>query len=157
MANIGTVLKLEISRLCRRELRREVGGMRKASAAYRRDIAALKRHVAALQRQSAALAKRAAAASDKAPAALPERPVRFVAKGLRSLRTRLALSAPQLALLLGVSEQSIYNWESKKATPRREQLAAIIGLRGLGKREAQQRLEALKAPRRGQRRMAKKK
>jgi len=78
-------------------------------------------------------------------------------KGLRSLRTRLGLSAPQLALLLGVSEQSIYNWESKKATPRKEQLAAIIGMRGLGKREAQQRLDALKAPRRGQRRVAKKK
>ena len=157
MPNIGTVLKLEISRLCRREIRREVGGVKKASAGYRRDIAALKRQVAMLQRQATVLAKRAATAGEGAPAALPEKPVRFVAKGLRSLRTRLGLSAPQLALLLGVSEQSIYNWESKKATPRKEQLAAIIGMRGLGKREAQQRLDALKAPRRGQRRVAKKK
>jgi DNA-binding transcriptional regulator YiaG len=69
-----------------------------------------------------------------------------VAKGLRSLRTRLALSAKQLALLLGVSEQSVYNWDTKKATPRKEQLAAIIGVRNLGKREAQQRLDAVKSP-----------
>lgn len=156
MANIGTILKLEISRLCRREIRREVGSVKKASAAYRRDIAALKRHVATLQRQSTVLAKRTAAAADNVPATLPDRPVRFVAKGLRSLRSRLGLSAPQLALLLGVSEQSIYNWESKKATPRKEQLAALIGMRSLGKREAQQRLEALKAPRRGKRRKSKK-
>ena len=144
MANIGTMLKLEISRLSRREIRREVGSVKKASAAYRRDIAALKRQVAALQRQSTALVKRTASSVDKAPAALPDRPVRFVAKGLRSLRSRLGLSAPQLARLLGVSEQSVYNWETKKATPRKEQLAAIIAMRGLGKREAHERLEATK-------------
>jgi DNA-binding transcriptional regulator YiaG len=145
MANIGSVLKLEISRLSRREIRREVGTVKKASAAYRRDIAALKRQVATLQRQSTALVKRSASTGSAVPSALPDRPVRFVAKGLRSLRTRLGLSAPQLARLLGVSEQSVYNWETKKATPRKEQLAAIIGMRSLGKREAHERLEATKA------------
>jgi len=77
---------------------------------------------------------------------------------LRSLRSRLGLSAPQLALLLGVSEQSVYNWETKKATPRKEQLAAIIAMRGIGKREAQQRLDAIKsspAPRTRKKRAAK--
>jgi DNA-binding transcriptional regulator YiaG len=151
MANIGTLLKQEISRLCRREIRREVGIVKKASAAYRHDIAALKRQVQALQRTSSVLAKRTAAAADNTSATLPDRPVRFVAKGLRSLRTRLGLSAKQLALLLNVSEQSVYNWETKKATPRKEQLAAIIGMRDLGKREAQQRLDAMKAPKRRKR------
>ena len=145
MPNIGTVLKLEIARLCRREVRREVQSVRKASAGYRHDIAALKRQVAALGRKAAALTKRSAGTAGNA--ALPDRPVRFVAKGLRSLRARLGLSAPQLALLLGVSEQSVYNWETKKATPRKEQLAAIIALRGIGKREAQSRLDAVRSSR----------
>jgi transcriptional regulator with XRE-family HTH domain len=96
------------------------------------------------------LAKRTASVVN-APASLPDRQVRFVAKGLRSLRTRLGLSAKQLSLLLGVSEQSVYNWETKKATPRKELLAAIIGLRDIGKRDAQQRLDAIKAPRRAKR------
>jgi DNA-binding transcriptional regulator YiaG len=117
-----------------------------ASAAYRRGIAALKRQVIALERKSTVLAKLTAAAVN-APTALADKPVRFVAKGLRTLRTRLGLSAKQLSLLLGVSEQSVYNWENKKATPRKEQLAAIIGMRELGKREAQERLEALTSPR----------
>ena len=151
MANIGTLLKQEISRLCRREIRSEVETVRKASAAYRRDIAALKRQVHALERKSSVLAKRTAAVVDNVPATLPDRPVRFVAKGLRSLRARLGLSAKQLSVLLGVSEQSVYNWETKKATPRKEQLAAIISMRDLGKREAQQRLEAMKAPKRRKR------
>jgi DNA-binding transcriptional regulator YiaG len=146
MPNIGTLLKQEISRLCRREMRSEVTTVKKASAAYRRDIAALKRQVQSLQRTSTALAKRTASVSN-APATLPNRPVRFVAKGLRSLRTRLGLSAKQLSLLLGVSEQSVYNWEAKKTTPGKEQLAAIIGMRNLGKREAQQRLDAIQSPR----------
>ena len=155
MPNIASLLKLEITRLSRREVRKTIEGTRKASAVHRRDIAALKRTVAALQRQVGMLEKRAAK-SPPAPAAaaLPERPVRFQARGLRSLRARLGLSAPQLARLLGVSEQSIYNWETRKATPRKEQLAAIIAMRGLGKREVQQRLEASAKPARTTKRRA---
>ena len=145
MPNIGALLKDEISRLCRREIRKTVASVKKASASYRRDIAALKRQLAALQKKSASLEKRTNVAGGAKTPALPDRPVRFVAKGLRSLRSRLGLSAPQLALLLGVSEQSVYNWETKKATPRKEQLAAIIAMRGIGKREAQQRLDAIKS------------
>lgn len=145
MPNIGTLLKSEISRLCRREIRKEVAAVKKASASYRRDIAALKRQVLVLERKTTMVAKQTSAAVTKAPSTLPDRPVRFVAKGLRSLRARLGLSAPQLALLLGASEQSVYNWETKKATPRKELLAAIIALRGVGKREAHQRLDAIKA------------
>jgi DNA-binding transcriptional regulator YiaG len=135
-----------------------VTSVKKASASYRRDIAALKRQVAALQKKSASLEKRTNVSGGAKTPALPDRPVRFVAKGLRSLRSRLGLSAPQLALLLGVSEQSVYNWETKKATPRKEQLAAIIAMRGIGKREAQQRLDAIKsspAPRTRKKRAAK--
>lgn len=143
MPNIGTFLRDEISRLCRREIRKEVASVKKASAAYRHDIAGLKRQLAALQRKAVSLEKRSKVPGNDKPS-LPDRPVRFVAKGVRSLRSRLGLSAPQLALLLGVSEQSVYNWETRKATPRKEQLAAIVAMRGIGKREAQQRLEAIK-------------
>jgi DNA-binding transcriptional regulator YiaG len=144
MANIGSLLKDEISRLSRREIRKAIAAMQRASASYRRDIAALKRQVAALQKKSASLEKRAGFAAKGQSAESPDRPVRFVAKGLRSLRSRLGLSAPQLALLLGVSEQSVYNWETRKATPRKEQLAGIVALRGVGKREAHERLAAVK-------------
>ena len=147
MPNIGTLLKQEISRLCRREIRREIEGTRKASAAYRRDIAALKREVAALRREMAVRTRRAASSAPEA-AAPAGRPMRFVAKGLRSLRTRLGVSQAQFARLIGVSDQSVYNWEGKKATPRKEQLAAIAALRGMGKREVQQRLAELQPKKR---------
>jgi succinate dehydrogenase flavin-adding protein (antitoxin of CptAB toxin-antitoxin module) len=44
---------------------------------------------------------------------------------------------------LDVSDQSVYNWEHKRAAPRKEQLAALATIRTLGKREARARLEAM--------------
>ena len=143
MSNIAALLKAEISRISRREIRSQVQPLRKASAAYRREIAALKREVQNLRRQTSLLAKRTAKPAEAAAANASTPPLRFVAKGLRSLRNRLGLSAPDLARLLGVSDQSIYNWELKKTVPRREQLIAIATVRSLGRREALARLEAI--------------
>ncbi len=109
MSSIATLLKAEISRINRREIRTEVLPLRKASAAYRREIAALKREVQGLRRQTSLLVKRTTTQAKAVDAEGSTSPLRFVAKGLRSLRTRLGLSAPDLARLLGVSDQSIYN------------------------------------------------
>ena len=144
MPNIASLLKLEISRISRREIRDQVQPLRKASAAYRREIAALKREVQNLKRQSSLLAKRTAKPVESAdPAQGSTPPLRFVAKGLRSLRDRLGLSAPELASLMGVSAQSIYNWETKKSVPRKEQLVNLSKLRALGKRDVRARLEVI--------------
>ena len=156
MANIGALLKAEITRLCRREIRKELAVVRKASVSSRHHIAALRKQVSALEQKAGQLAKRAGTQAVQQPAGLPDRPVRFVAKGLKSLRKRLGVSAAQFAKLVGVSEQSVYNWETRKAIPRKEQFATIISLRGIGKREAQQRLAANASPR-GVKRAARKK
>ena len=58
MPNIASVLKDEILRLARKEVRRELEGLKKASAQYRSDIAALKRQVIALEKQQARIAKK---------------------------------------------------------------------------------------------------
>lgn len=141
MPNIAAVLKDEISRLSRREIRKQVQPMRKASAAHRHEIAALKRQVQELRQQLARRPAPPAAAPASNDDAGP--PMRFVAKGLRSLRKRLGVSAHELALLIGVSDQSVYNWELKKTTPRKDQLKTLAGIREIGKRDARQRLEAM--------------
>ena len=141
MPNLGAMLKEEIVRLSRRENRKQTAALQKASAAYRHEFAAMKRRLAALEsalKQAQRTNVRSAPSNESTPAAS----MRFVAKGFRSLRHRLGLSAAQIGKLLSVSEQSVYNWESKKATPRRSQLPAIAELRGLGKREAMSRLSA---------------
>ena|ERR1700722_724785 len=136
MPNIAGVMRDEIIRLSRREIKKQTSTLQKMSAIYRRDIAALKRHVATLERVSKQTAKRLPAPTQTINAESSATGMRFVAKGFRSMRHRLGLSAAQLGVLLGVSEQSIYNWESQTTTPRRIQLPLIAKVRTMGKREA---------------------
>ena len=141
MPNIASVLKGEILRLARKEARSETSALKKASAQYRRDIAELKRRIVDLQRKVALLEKQV---HRNAPSPTPEvdaEHVRFTAKGLRSQRQRLGLSAANYGKLIGVTGQTIYSWEHESARPRQQQVARIAVLRGLGKREARERLE----------------
>ena len=72
---------------------------------------------------------------------------RFSPRSVKSQRERLGLSAADYAKLVGVSGLTIYNWEHGKSRPRKEQLAALVAVRGIGKREALRRLELLKGKR----------
>ena len=137
MANLSSVIKSEITRLARKEIKAATEPLRKTSAVYRREIAELKRNVASLRRELKAPSKAARAEKD---VATKTRKVRFAPKGLKTLRVRLGLSAADFGRLIGASGQSIYNWESGKAVPRTSQQAAIAAVRGLGKREAARRL-----------------
>jgi len=137
MPNIASLLKDEIVRLARRELRKELEGLKKASTGYRSEIAALKRKVSALEKQVVRLGKKATK-----PVADPDTKLRFRAKGFASKRKKLGLSAAEMAVLLGVSAQTVYHWESGKSRPRQAQLEAIAALRKMGKREAMAKLES---------------
>ncbi len=135
MANITSLLKDEITRLARKEIRREIEGLKKASANYRSDIAALKRRIAALEQQQSRLGKSGAKAAQVKAEPEAHAKVRFSAKGFQSLRQRLGLTAQSIGTLLGVSAQTIYSWEAANSRPRRQQLERIAALRGMGKRE----------------------
>ncbi len=143
MANIATVLKEEISRLARKEVRRETAALQKASVQYRRDIAQLKRQVSGLQRQVALLERKVLAEPVAKPGTVDSTRVRFAAKGLRAQRKRLGLTAAEYARLVGVTPQSIYSWEREVARPRKEQVVTLTALRGIGKKEARARLRQL--------------
>jgi DNA-binding transcriptional regulator YiaG len=138
MPNIGSILKAEITRLARKEVKAQTDQLRKSSALYRRDIAALKRQVTDLQRQLAAVSKTSKRAQPVESTEFTK--ARFSAKGLKTHRARLGLSAGDYGRLAGVSGQSIYGWEQGKTVPRQPQVAALAALRGLGKREATARL-----------------
>lgn len=152
MPNIAAIFKQEISRLARKEVRTATLGLRKATAQYRREIARLKRNASALEGALARL--RRDLGKSAAPAAAPAEgeKLRFTAKGLQSHRGRLGLSAADYGRLAGVTGQTVYKWEHGGARPRRQQLAALAALRGIGKREAAARLaKPASAPKRARR------
>ncbi|MCW5659093.1 MAG: hypothetical protein KIT60_15435 [Burkholderiaceae bacterium] len=146
MPNIASVLKTEIARVARKEVRGETVPLKKAVSAYRSEIARLKRRAQALEQQLRRLSKSSARAApvsnghDQAD----DQPFRFSAKGLASHRKRLGLSAHDCGLLLGASGQSVYKWEEGDVRPRAKHMPAIAALRNMGKKEAAARLAELR-------------
>jgi DNA-binding transcriptional regulator YiaG len=145
MPNIASILKDEISRVARKEVRSETAALKKAVSTYRAEIAALKRRAQTLEQELRRLAKASASATPAAADESSPHALRFSAKGLASQRQRLGLSADDCGLLVGASGQSIYNWEAGTVRPRAKHLSAIAALRHLGKKEAAARLASLQA------------
>jgi len=146
MPNIASVLKDEIARIARREVRRETASLKKAVTTYRGEIAELKRRSQMLERalkKAARGAPRAAAAAKDVAEGDDGRALRFRPKGFATLRAKLGISANEAGKLLGVSGQSIYLWESGRARPSRDRLVAIAALRKAGKRQVTERLAEL--------------
>jgi DNA-binding transcriptional regulator YiaG len=146
MANLAAAIKEEIQRLARKEIKSQTGSTKQAVSQYRREIADLKKQ---MRKQGTKIAfleahekKRLAEPADTEDAA---EGVRFSARSVKAQRVRLGLSAADYAKLVGVSSLTVYNWEHGKTRPRQEQLAALVAVRGIGKREALKRLELLGA------------
>ncbi|EGI75809.1 helix-turn-helix domain-containing protein [Hylemonella gracilis] len=139
MANITSLLKSEITRLARKEIRSEVESLKKAAAHYRSDIAKLKRELAAQEKKIVRLGKSSPSVvvtdtSDNSPK------LRFRASGFASLREKLGLSAAEMGKILNVSLQTVYHWEKGISKPRASQLERIAEVRKLGRRGAAAKL-----------------
>ena len=143
MPDVAAVLKEEITRLARKEVKDQVGPLKKAAAEQRRTIGELKRQIATLERNQAFLEKQEKRRLSTAPKAEAAEGVRFSPRWVKADRKRLGLSAKDYALLVGVSALTIYHWESGKSKPRAKALAGWAEVRGIGKREATRRLELL--------------
>lgn len=151
MPNIATVLKDEITRLARKELRIEVEALKKSSSRYRSEIAALKRRAVDLEKEVARLSKNGSSkdGSQKSGSGNGHdmetesagKGIRFSARSLQSQRRRLGLSAREMGILLGVSEQTIYNWEAEKARPRPKHIPVFAATRSMSRDDALVRIQ----------------
>jgi DNA-binding transcriptional regulator YiaG len=143
MPNIASVLKAEIARVARKQVRAESAALKQTVTRHRTEIASLKRQLGELTRELRDTRRQTKAAVRAASVADESTSLRFNAKGFASHRRRLGLSAADCGRLLGVSGQSVYLWESGKARPRAGALPAIAELRAMGKKQAAERLAAL--------------
>ena len=140
MPNIASVLKEEICRLAKKEVKAQVGKTQKAAAQYRRDIATLKRQMSQQEREIKLLKKQQGQPQVEEES---DQNIRFSARSVKAQRQRIGLSAADYAKLVGVSPITIYNWESGKTKPQKAQLDALVAVRGIGKREAMKKLEEI--------------
>jgi DNA-binding transcriptional regulator YiaG len=144
MSKIATVLRQEITRLARMEAKAQTQVLRKANAQYRRDIAQLKRQTKNLAKQVDFLEQQERKRGSKPASGVSTKGKRFSQRGLIAHRQKIGFSAADYGTLVGVSAQTVYNWESGKSKPRDQQLGALVAVRDLRKREAVKRLELLK-------------
>lgn len=142
MPNIASLLKSEIVRLARKQVRAETAALKKAVGAYRSEIAALKKRAAVLEQQLRR-AQKTQRAETPPPEAEGAGGFRFSAKGLATHRKRLGLSANEMGQLIGASGQSVYKWESGEARPRAANMPGIAAVRKLGRRDVAKILASL--------------
>ena len=141
MANLNSILNERISRVARKQIKSETGTTRRLTVQHRRDLAALKRQVQDLTRRLAFIEQQSKKQlTHKVPAELAEG-ARFSPRSVKAQRTRLGLSAEKFGKLLGVTGLTVYSWEGGKFRPRKEQLARLVSVRKMGRREAGKRLE----------------
>ncbi len=151
MADLTRILREEITRLTRRELKKPLMELRKDNAKLRKLIASLRAELLSLRKVSSSIRKTVRksgiekAVEEKQQQAASETKVRFSAESIRKLRAKLGLSQTDFGKLAGVSGQSVYLWEhaTEPLKLRSKAKAALSALRGLGKREAQAKLAAM--------------
>ena len=151
MANIGAILKEEIRRLARREIRAAVKPLKTRLAELTRTNAALKRKIPALEKTVARLEdearQRQLQAVQTRAKVTPQKGTRLGPRSIASQRKRLKLARKDFGKLIGVSANTVYLWERGDVSPREKSRAAIVGLREMGVRDARRLLDAPAASR----------
>jgi DNA-binding transcriptional regulator YiaG len=140
MTSIARLLRETVERAAKKQARAETEALRKASARHRKTIADLSTRLKGMERELALIRRQMSSASVGAGRDTSGN-LRFSAKGLQSLRKKLALSKTECGRLLGVSGRMIGQWENGLARPTGKQVGGIAAIRTIGKREVRMRLE----------------
>ena len=147
MPPIDKMLKDEIQRLAKKELKAIVASLRQDIVALKHALAEHKQIIVESGRGSQRIAKvvKSRTKATPMPASEETEHPRITGKLIRRIREKLDLSQAKFARLVGVSTQSVYQWEHKPGQVRFRDntLETLLQVRGMGVREAQRRLEAL--------------
>jgi len=150
MPRFEPILRAEITRLARKEVRAAVSPFIKRLTSLRREVARLKQTVAQQRKlighQRSILQKTGPQISIDEDSG---KPTRLSPPLIKKLRKRLNISQIELAQLLSVSPSSVAFWEQGRNKPSASARNKIVALRQLGRREIRALLEeAGEAPRR---------
>jgi DNA-binding transcriptional regulator YiaG len=145
MSNVVNVLKAEIARISKREAKSATQGIGKSNTWLRKTVADLKRRLVLLEKENGHLT----AMTKKYQVGQPEKvdeetsKARLTSKSIHSLRRKLRLSQADFGKLLGTTPHAVYLWEKKVGVLnlRDKTKTAILSIRGLGARDAKEKLK----------------
>lgn len=153
MAEYLASFRGEVSRLVRKELKGPLAQLKADNVKLKKHVAELRKKLADLEKANRSITKEtkyvAKLREEKEAAAENPELERMRIKGslIRRLREKLGISQAELALLLNVTSQCVYQWERKKDEMLRrlrgDSKAALLEIRKLGKKEVRQKLEQM--------------
>ncbi len=135
MAKIESIIKSEITRLAKHEVRSVFRPLRKEVWRVKLKLSNLVKNFTALD----AFAKEISKAKSNEPklAASPEevKVSRLTPQRITGLRKKLGISQRELGVLVGASIGGVASWEKGKFKPQAEKKAALVALRKVRKRD----------------------
>jgi len=136
MGKVEGILRSEIIRLAKREIRKISVPMGKKVRSLKDVVSQLRRTVLALERFTTQQQKELGRGRIKLEATQEEvKKSRFSPRLVRSLRKRLGITQKEMATLMGVTIGAIYQWEKGIFEPRGQKKGMLVALRKLGRRE----------------------
>lgn len=135
MPNVMGVLRSEIRRLARKEMKEAVRELKRQVAAIRRRLASTKKRMTDVERTARKAVTVRGAVAARQDSGGNGTQIRFSPRWVKVHRAKLGMSRRVYSKLIGVSPQTILLWESGKARPRRSALAVWRSIRGKGIRE----------------------
>ena len=143
MPDIAAVLRDEIRRLARKEMKTATSLQTKQIKDLKNGIKALRTQLVSLQKALTALRRAGTTTKEAEAVAENGQAVRVSPTSIRNHRKRLKLSQAQLGQLVGVSTTTVVFWESGRSAPRGSNRQALAEVRKLGKKDAEALLAAV--------------
>jgi DNA-binding transcriptional regulator YiaG len=145
MAKFETMIKSEMVRLAKREVRKICVPLRSDVWSLKSAVSQLHKSVLMLQRITASQQKELEKGKMLLEAPPEEvKESRFSPRLIKSLRGHLAITQKELAILTDVTVGAVHLWESGRFKPSMKKKAVMVALRKLGRREVRKLLEGKK-------------
>ena len=142
MGKLEGMIKSEIVRLAKREMRKTSVPLGKDVRSLKGTVSQLRRTVLALERFAAQRQKELAKGKVLLEAAPEEVEIsRFSPRLIRSLRKHLGITQKELAILTGVTVGAVHQWESGMFKPGEKKKGMLVALRKLGRRDVRKLIE----------------
>ena len=142
MGKFEGIIKSEIVRLAKREIRKTLVPLRRDVRLLQGAVFQTRKAVVVLERLAAQQQKELGKRKIPLEATAEEvKKSRFSPRLIRSLRKGLGISQKELAILSGVTVGAVHMWESGKFRPKDEKKSLMVALRKLGRRDVRKLLE----------------
>jgi len=140
MAKLESIIKSEIQRLAKHEVRTVFRPLRKEVWGMKLKLSNLIKNFTLLDRLTKEILKRKSAEPKLEATAEEVKVSRITPDRIRSLRNKLGISQRELGILTGSSLGAVAMWEKGKFKPKGEKKVSLVALRKLRKRDVKKML-----------------